>query len=168
MSLEYRWPPAALALIPGALAARDYTVAFASFAPLAEDVFIAAGDGSEPVPLAPHSALDYNASFSADGGHVFFTSEREGSGHAPDRLDVVDGAHVLGLHDDGDLAVRRTQVLAERDARAVSPPRTSTRSRTSQSKATTRSRARNARSPSVRSRLVDRCGRSGNVRNFCV
>jgi hypothetical protein len=67
MSLEHRWPPAALALIPGALAARDYTVAFASFAPLAEDVFIAAGDGSEPVPLAPYSALDYNASFSADG-----------------------------------------------------------------------------------------------------
>jgi hypothetical protein len=150
---EYRWAFAIFALIPGALAAQGYTIAFASFAPLAEDVFIAAGDGSEAVPLAPHRALDCNASLSADGGHVFFTSEREGSGHAHDRLDVVDGAHVLGLHDDGDLAVRRTQVFAERDARAVSPPRTSTRSRTSQSKPTTRSRARSARSPSARSRL---------------
>lgn len=59
--------------------AEDYTLAFASFAPLNADIFIAAADGSNAVPLAPHDALDYNARFTEDGQWVLFTSDRAGS-----------------------------------------------------------------------------------------
>ena len=79
MSLACCRPLALLALLPGAVAAQEYTVAFGSFAPLNEEVFIADADGSNPVVLAPHPALDYNASFSTDGRYVLFTSERDGS-----------------------------------------------------------------------------------------
>ncbi len=44
-----------------------YGVAFASFAPLNTEIFVAAADGSDPRPLLPHPNLDYNASFSPDG-----------------------------------------------------------------------------------------------------
>jgi Tol biopolymer transport system component len=84
--------------VPGTLAAQDYTVAFASFAPLDEDVFIAAGDGADPVALAPHAALDYNASFSADGDYVLFTSERDGS--ADIYRSRLDGTGLSRLVDD--------------------------------------------------------------------
>ena len=56
-----------------------YTVAFASFAPLNTDIFIAAADGSGARSLQSSSARDYNASFSRDGQWVVFTSERNGS-----------------------------------------------------------------------------------------
>ena len=39
-----------------------YAIAFASFAPLNTDIFIAAADGSDPKPLLPHPDLDYDAS----------------------------------------------------------------------------------------------------------
>ena len=56
-----------------------YGIAFASFAPLNTDIFVAAADGSDPKPLLPHPDLDYNASFSADGRWIVFTSTRNGS-----------------------------------------------------------------------------------------
>jgi Tol biopolymer transport system component len=56
-----------------------YTVAFASFAPLNTDIFIAQADGSGARVLFSSPALDYNASFSADGAWIVFTSERDGS-----------------------------------------------------------------------------------------
>jgi TolB protein len=63
----------------GAAAMADYTIAFASFAPLNDDIFIADAAGSNPKPLLPHPDQDYNGSFSHDGNWVVFTSERDGS-----------------------------------------------------------------------------------------
>lgn len=57
----------------------DYQLAFASFAPLNTDIFIADADGSDAKPLLAHPGLDYNASFSNDGKWIMFTSERKGS-----------------------------------------------------------------------------------------
>lgn len=56
-----------------------YTVAFASLGPLNTDLFVAEADGSAARPLLPHPDLDYNASFSADGRWIVFTSHRDGS-----------------------------------------------------------------------------------------
>ena len=60
-------------------AAPRYGIAFAGFAPLNSDLFIADADGRNPRPLLPHPDLDYNGSFSADGRWVVFTSTRTGS-----------------------------------------------------------------------------------------
>jgi TolB protein len=54
-------------------------VAFASFAPLNTDLFVADADGGAPRPLLPDPALDYDAAFSPDGRWIVFTSERAGS-----------------------------------------------------------------------------------------
>ena len=56
-----------------------YTIAFKSFAPNNSDIFLADEDGRHVRPLVPDPALDYNASFSADGRWVVFTSHRGGS-----------------------------------------------------------------------------------------
>ena len=63
----------------GAKAYLSYSLAFASFAPLNTDIFVADADGSNPKPLLANPALDYNASFSLDGKWVIFTSDRNGS-----------------------------------------------------------------------------------------
>src|SRR5215469_3172901 len=47
--------------------------------PSESTLFIAKADGSDEHPLLPNSGFDYNASFSADGKWVIFTSERGGS-----------------------------------------------------------------------------------------
>jgi Tol biopolymer transport system component len=65
--------------MPAAPAAQDYTIAYGSLGPLDTDVFIADADGTNAQALLPHPGLDYNASFSADGEWVIFTSERSGS-----------------------------------------------------------------------------------------
>jgi TolB protein len=54
-------------------------VGFAGFGPLNADVFVADADGSNPRPFLPHPAQDYNASYTADGRWIVFTSERAGS-----------------------------------------------------------------------------------------
>src|SRR5262245_3102041 len=54
-------------------------IAYASFAPLNTDLFVANADGSGIRPLLSDPANDYNASFSADGRWIVFTSERNGS-----------------------------------------------------------------------------------------
>jgi TolB protein len=56
-----------------------YTIAFAHFGPRNTDLFIADADGKNARPLAAHPENDYNASFSADGEWVIFTSYRKGS-----------------------------------------------------------------------------------------
>lgn len=57
----------------------QYEIAFANFGWLNTDIFIADGNGNYPRPLCPSPGLDYNASFSADGKWVVFTSDRKGS-----------------------------------------------------------------------------------------
>ena len=56
-----------------------YEIAFASFAPLNSDLFIADADGSNARPFLPHPEADANAIFSADGRWIIFTSRRRGS-----------------------------------------------------------------------------------------
>ncbi|MEJ8844597.1 hypothetical protein WG954_19545 [Lacibacter sp. H375] len=56
-----------------------YQLAFASFGPLNDDIFIADANGNHARPLLPDPANDYNASFSHDGKWIVFTSERNGS-----------------------------------------------------------------------------------------
>ena len=57
----------------------QYELAFASFAPLNTDVFIADGDGSNAKVIFANPDLDSNAAFSNDGRWVVFTSRRAGS-----------------------------------------------------------------------------------------
>jgi WD40 repeat protein len=57
----------------------EYEIAFASFAPLNADIFIADADGGNARPFLPHSEADTNASFSADGKWIIFASRRAGS-----------------------------------------------------------------------------------------
>ena len=56
-----------------------YTIAFKAVPPSNTDIFVAAGDGSNTRALAQDPALDYNASVSADGSWIVFTSHRAGS-----------------------------------------------------------------------------------------
>ncbi len=57
----------------------SYTIAFASFGPQNTDLSVADADGKNPKALVPHADNDSNASFSADGQWVVFTSHRRGS-----------------------------------------------------------------------------------------
>lgn len=86
-----------------------YTIAFASFAPLNTDIFVADADGSNPKPLLAHRDLDYNASFSRDGKWIIFTSERQGS------------ADLYRVHPDGSRLERLTDDPAFDDQGALSP-----------------------------------------------
>jgi Tol biopolymer transport system component len=107
-----------LALAPGSTAEgqsrraapeSSYAIAFASFATLNTDIFIAAADGSNPTPLLPHPDLDYNASFSRDGRWIVFTSTRNGS------------ADIYRVHPDGSGLARLTNDPAFDDQGALSP-----------------------------------------------
>ena len=73
-------------------------MAYASFAPLNTDIFIADADGANAAPFLPGPGLDYNASFSIDGQWVVFTSDRGGS------TDLyrarLDGSQLTRLTDD--------------------------------------------------------------------
>ena len=75
-------------------------IAFAYLAPLNTDVFVANADGGDPRPLPPDPALDYNASFSADGHWIVLTSERNGS------------ADICRVHPDGSGLQRLTHDAA--------------------------------------------------------
>ena len=55
-----------------------YTVSFGSSAPFNTDIFIADSDGRNAKVLVAHPGLDSNASFSADGQWIAFTSQRSG------------------------------------------------------------------------------------------
>lgn len=94
--------------------AEDYTLAFASAAPLNADIFIADAEGSNAEPLAPHEGLDYNAKFTEDGEWVLFTSDRAGS------ADIYrvrpDGSSLERLTDD---AAYDDQAALARDGRRL-------------------------------------------------
>jgi TolB protein len=87
----------------------QYTIAFKSLAPNNTDIFLADGDGSHVRPLAPNPALDYNASFSADGQWILFTSHRAGS------------ADIWRVHPDGSGLEQLTDDPGFEDQAALSP-----------------------------------------------
>jgi len=103
------WLTAAFALLGRSQPVGDYTIAFASFAPLNSDIFIADADGSHARPFLAHPGLDYNASFSRDGRWIVFTSERGGS------------ADIYRAHPDGSGSERLTDDPAFDDQAALSP-----------------------------------------------
>ncbi len=57
----------------------EYAIAFASFAPLDSDIFIADADGGNPRALLSTPGFEANASFSPDGRWIVFSSSRGGS-----------------------------------------------------------------------------------------
>ena len=67
--------------------------------PSASQIFIANADGSNERKLIDSGSLDYNASFSADGQWVVFTSERDGLGNSNIYRARVDGSEVERLTD---------------------------------------------------------------------
>lgn len=93
----------------GGRAEPAYTIAFASFAPLDTDIFVADGDGNNAKPLLAHPDLDYDASLSRDGRWVVFTSERGGS------------ADIYRVRPDGSSLTRLTDDPAFEDQAALSP-----------------------------------------------
>jgi Tol biopolymer transport system component len=87
----------------------NYTIAFSNLGPINSDLFTAAADGSNPKPLLPHRDLDYDASYSADGRWIVFTSTRNGS------------ADIYRVHEDGSGLVRLTDDPAFDDQGVLSP-----------------------------------------------
>jgi Tol biopolymer transport system component len=100
---------AGLIAAPAARAGEPYTIAFASFAPLDADIFLAGPDGNDPKPFLPGPAQDWNASFSHDGQWVVFTSTRNGS------------ADIYRAHPDESGLERLTDDPAFDDQAALSP-----------------------------------------------
>ena len=88
---------------------QGHGIAFASFAPLNTDIFIADADGSNAKSLIAHTELDYNPSFSPDGGWVVFTSTRNGS------------ADIFRVRPTGDDLERLTDDAAFDDQGVISP-----------------------------------------------
>jgi Tol biopolymer transport system component len=86
-----------------------YAIAFKSFAPNNTDIFIAEGDAQHVRPLVPDSTPDYNASFSADGRWIVFTSHRSGT------------AKIYRVHSNGSDLERLTDGPAFDDQGALSP-----------------------------------------------
>jgi TolB protein len=94
---------------PAVVAETPYTIAYASFAPLDAEIFLAAADGSEAKPFLPSPAQDWNASFSRDGQWIVFTSTRNGS------------ADIYRAHPDGSGLERLTDDQAFDDQGVLSP-----------------------------------------------
>lgn len=79
--------------------------------PSASQIFIANADGSNERTLIDSASLDYNASFSADGQWIVFTSERDGLGNS----------NLYRARADGSLVERLTDSPAVEDAASLSP-----------------------------------------------
>ena len=79
------------------------------YMPLRSELIIADADGSNPHKLVPGTEIDHNASFSADGQWVVFTSERSGS------------ADIFRARVDGTAVERLTDSPAFDDQAALSP-----------------------------------------------
>jgi Tol biopolymer transport system component len=79
--------------------------------PVASQIFIANADGSNERKLIDSGTLDYNASFSADGQWLVFTSERDGRGNS----------NIYRARADGSEVERLTDSPAVDDAAALSP-----------------------------------------------
>src|SRR5260370_6043702 len=85
-----------------------YTIAFASFAPIRTNIFIANSDGDNPRPLLGKPDVDFNPSFSRDGVWIVFTSQRSGS------------ADIYRVHPDGSGLERLTDAPAFDDQGVLS------------------------------------------------
>ena len=79
--------------------------------PSQSTIYIANADGTGEHPLFPAPGFDYNASFSADGKWIVFTSERTGFGEAD----------IYRVHPDGSGLERLTDNPAMDDQGALSP-----------------------------------------------
>lgn len=96
---------AAAALVCGrphtawAAEARERPLLLNRIGPSASQIFIANADGSGERKLVDSGTLDYNASFSADGQWIVFTSERDGLGNSNLYRARVDGTQVERLTD---------------------------------------------------------------------
>src|SRR5271166_5891886 len=89
--------------------APKYRVAFSSFGPVNLVVYVADADGSNARPLLQLPDQHYNASFTADGRWILFTSTRGGS------------AHIYRVRADGSGLERLTDSPAFNDQAAASP-----------------------------------------------
>jgi Tol biopolymer transport system component len=98
-----------LLLAPLARADEPYTIAYASFAPVHAQLFLAQADGSRSRIFLPSPAQQWNASYSRDGAWIVFTSTREGS------------ADIYRAHPDGKGLERLTDDPAFDDQAALSP-----------------------------------------------
>jgi Tol biopolymer transport system component len=96
-------------LAQNAPTAGQYGIGYASFAPLNGEVFVGDADGSNARPVSPDPGWDANASFSADGRWIVFTSNRQGS------------ADIFRVHPDGSGLERLTDDPAYDDQAAMSP-----------------------------------------------
>src|SRR5512134_2711774 len=77
-------------------------------------LYVANADGSGERPLLPPSAVrDYDASFSADGKWIVFTSERDGEGDGQ--------ADIYRVRPDGTGLERLTRDTSMEDAGVLSP-----------------------------------------------
>ena len=85
------------------------TIAFASFAPVEMNIYVANGDGSNARPMLTTPTRDYNPSFSHDGTWIVFTSDRGGS------------ADIYRVHPDASDLERLTDDPAFDDQGALSP-----------------------------------------------
>ena len=86
-----------------------YTIAYASFAPVHSEIFLADPEGSHPKVFLSNPALQWDASFSRDGAWIVFTSMRDGS------------ADIYRAHRDGSNLERLTADPAFDDQAALSP-----------------------------------------------
>ena len=86
-----------------------YTIAYASFAPVHSEVFLADANGTNGIVFHASPAQQWNASFSRDGVWVIFTSTQNGS------------ADIYRAHPDGSRFERLTDDPAFDDQGALSP-----------------------------------------------
>jgi Tol biopolymer transport system component len=86
-----------------------YTIAYASFAPVHSEIFLADADGKHPQGFLSSPAQQWDASFSRDGAWIVFTSMRNGS------------ADIYRAHPDGSKLERLTDDPAFDDQAALSP-----------------------------------------------
>ena len=91
------------------VAAERPRIVFSRLAPQHIGLFAADADGTGERPLLQPTGLDYNASFSADGKWIIFTSERAGS------------ADIYRMHADGSGIERLTDGPSYDDQAALSP-----------------------------------------------
>jgi Tol biopolymer transport system component len=94
---------------PQAIPGDRNRIVFNRLAPVRIGLFLADTDGRNERPLLPAAGLDYDASFSADGKWIIFTSERAGS------------ADIYRVHPDGAGLERITDSPSYDDQAALSP-----------------------------------------------